>query len=123
MFDFLKLDKSPVLKIFSFILVVTLVTNLININFEVENYRLDKSIDKLEEDKSILRARYLSDTSMSRLDYKATALKMSEISNENCTKLSKTVQETKYKALRKEHLENKESLISTNGDSKYLSGF
>jgi hypothetical protein len=121
MFDFLSQGKKPVLKIFSFILLVTLVTNLININFEVENYRLDKSIDKLEEEKSILRARYLSDTSMSRLDYKATALKMNEISNENCTKLSKAVQETKFKVLKKEYLESKDSLVSSN--AVYLSGF
>lgn len=121
MFDFLSQGKKPVLKIFSFILLVTLVTNLININFEVENYRLDKSIAKLEEEKSILRARYLSDTSMSRLDYKATALKMNEISNENCTKLSKAVQETKFKVLKKEYLESKDSLVSSN--AMYLSGF
>lgn len=122
MFDFLSQGNKPLLKIFSFILLVTLVTNLININFEVENYRLDKSIDKLEEDKSILRAKYLSDTSMSKLDYKATALKMNEISNENCTKLSKSVQETKYKALRKEYLENKDTLVSSS-ENQYISGF
>ena len=121
MFEFLTNNNKPLLKLFSFILLITLVTNLININYEVENYRLDRSIDQLEEEKSILRAKYLSETSMSNLDYKATALKMNEISNENCTKVSRAIQEGKFKALKKDYLEQKHQIPQE--EKIYLSGF
>jgi hypothetical protein len=113
----------PWLKVFAFILIITLTTNLININYEVDNYRLEKSIDQLEEEKEILRAKYLSETSMSRLDYKATALKMNEISNDNCIKLSKVVQAGKFKAIKKGFYDSHTHLVSSNGEQKYLSGF
>ena len=124
MLEFLRQSNKPWLKLFAFILILTLVTNLVNINYEVDNYRLEKSIDQLEEDKSILRAKYLSDTSMSRLDYKAAALKMNEISNDNCIKLSQVVQEGKFKALKRDFSETQQDkLAHSNGEQKYLSGF
>lgn len=123
MFEFLNQHRNQLLKIFSLILVITLVTNLININFEVDNYRLTRSIDTIEEDKNILRAQYLSDTSMSTLDYKASALKMSEISRENSFKISKNSEALKFKALKDNHLESRNEIASTNGVNRYFSGF
>ena len=121
MFGFINQNKTPIVKVFTFVLILTLVTNLININFEVENYRLTRSINNLEEDNSILRAKYLSDTAISKLDYKATALKMSEISNANSSKLSKAVQADKFKELKQNYLEH--HVTNNNDDRVYLSGF
>ena len=121
MFDFLNQNKNPIVKVFAFILLLTLITNLININYEVENYRLTRSISDLEEDNSILRAKYLSDTAMSKLDYKATALKMLEISNANSSKLSKTIEQGKFKELKQNYLDS--HVASAGSGTVYLSGF
>lgn len=120
--DILKAKNNLVIKLFCFVLIVTFVTSIININFEVANYRLDRSIENLEEEKSILRAQYLSETSMKNLDNKASALKMSELSNKNCIKLSKPVQETKFKILRKNHLDS-QSIALESKAQRYISGF
>lgn len=119
MFNFLS-DK-PILKIFSFVLLVTLATSLVNINYEVQNYKLHRSIDELEEEKAIMRAQYLSDTSFSRLDYKATALKMASISDKNCAKLSKAEQRNKFLKLQENFLSSHHE--SFDKPSQYLNGF
>jgi hypothetical protein len=96
-------NKIPFLKLFFVVLAIILVVNLLNINLEVANYRLSKSIDKLDEEKNILRAKYLSDTSMSNLVHKAQDFHMSEISNANTIKISSKLAQTKLKELEKNH--------------------
>ena len=125
MFEFLFEQKNPLLKLFVVLLFLTLVISLVNINFEVKNFKLSQNINNLEEENSILRAKYLSDTSISKLDYKAEALQMSEVSSENCTKLSKTIQRSKLNALKKEANKflNNKNLVAQANLEQYLSGF
>lgn len=67
---------------------VTLLSSVINISYDVENHKLESSIEQLSEDKANLRASYLSETSLHKLSSRAEDMDMEQASSETIQKVS-----------------------------------
>jgi hypothetical protein len=82
-------------------------SNLATISFRVSNAELEKEIEQLEDEKSILRADYLSEISLDKLNTKAGQLAMKHISSNESTKVSRRIEEQRLAKLLPRYRENK----------------
>jgi hypothetical protein len=74
-------------------------SNLATISFRVSNAELEKEIEQLEDEKSILRAVYLSEISLDKLNTKAGQLAMKHVSSSESTKVSRKTEEQRLARL------------------------
>ncbi len=68
--------------------IVIAVTSLVNIGLNTTNTKLSDSIEILEDEKGNLRAKYLSEIALDKLDSKAGEMEMKYVSSKACYKIS-----------------------------------
>ena len=83
------------------IVLITMLTYGFVINFQVNNDELRDSIDILKEEKINLRAKYLSDTSMYKLDQKAQEMNMSVVNQNQIISVKSGIKSKLSKVLKK----------------------
>lgn len=78
---------------------VAFVSNFVNIGFRHSNNKLERSIEQLEDEKSILRANYLSEIALDKLSSKAGQMQMKHASSEESYRVSKKVEKKRLDRL------------------------
>lgn len=68
--------------------VIVAISSIINIGFKVSNSKLEDAIEILSDEKANLRAKYLSEIALGKLDSKADEMEMKYASNQECLTIS-----------------------------------
>lgn len=97
-------DKNSQVGFIVFIVlgVVAFFANVININYKVKNSKLETKIEQLEDEKANLRARYLSEIALDKLNSRAGQLDMRHVSQQGAHKVSKKIEKLRVKKLKKQ---------------------
>jgi len=66
--------------------------NFIDVSFRVSNSELEKNIEQLEDEKSILRANYLSEIALDKLNSRAGQMHMKHASSHESLKVSRKIE-------------------------------
>jgi len=100
----------------AFCFLIAFFGHFINILYRVNNNNLKEEIEKLEDEKSLLRTRYLSDVSYANLNSHASQMQMQHATEQRYLKVSASLEESrKAKLAAKKKMVTKKAQVIVSG--------
>lgn len=100
--------KNQIIIVSIVLFAIVIITNTINVIFKISNSKYEDSIEVLEDQKSNLRANYLSEISLDKLGSKAGEMEMKYVSSKQCYTISgQSKSKSKEPELKNDSINNK----------------